>query len=142
MENLRMIHQLGSLYVGTSNGNTCISNNWTTTSAATAGTSSNSVYWGINGSYCYTDNRANYFSSIFEYLKEEEIIYLMDILIARAMETDDLKGIFQQINTRTFSEDFIMRYIDYFDLDLLKKQYSSQIKSQEYPRLALLVQAS
>ena len=66
----------------------------------------------------------------------------MDILIARAMETNDLKGIFQQINTRTFSEDFIMRYIDYFDLDLLKKQYSSQIKSQEYTRLALLVQAS
>ena len=138
-----MIQQPGSVYVGTSNGNTCISNNnWTTTSATTAGTSSSSIYWGINGNYGYVDNRATYFSSIFEYLKEEEIIYLMDILIARAMETNDLKGIFQQINTRTFSEDFIMRYIDYFDLDLLKKQYSSQIKSQEYPRLALLVQAS
>jgi hypothetical protein len=137
-----MIHQLGSLYVGTSTGNTCISNNWTPKSATTAGTSLNSLFWGIDGSYCYTDNRATYFSSIFEYLKEEEIIYLMDILIARAMEATDLKGIFQQINTRTFSEDFIMRYIDYFDLNLLKKQYSSQIKSQEYPRLALLVQAS
>lgn len=128
--------QLPETHIGTTTGTVSNLGNLTWGNTGTIATTS--AGWGYG-----FDNRSEYFKCIFEYLNENEISEIVSKLISRGAEEKHIKGTLKYVlENRHCSEDFLMNFIDYFDLGDLKTRYSSQIKSQEYPRLALLVQAN
>lgn len=82
--------------------------------------------------------------SLITYLKEPEIENMLDILIERAVDDNNLlkQIISSVIRSRHFSEEFILKYFDYVGLPDIRCHHASDINSHNYERLALLIVAS
>lgn len=109
---------------------------WASTATTTA------AGYGYYNDYLKLTNYHQLFNCFIEYLNESELNSIIMTLINRCAPAEDIKNIITDVlNSRHCSEDFIMSFVDYIDLEKIKDKYSSQIKSQEYPRLALLYQS-
>lgn len=98
----------------------------------------------INGYYDtahYNNRKSDYFDSIVDYLDENTLIDLIKTIIDRG-ETDDLISsmVNSIIQKRHVSEDFLIEFSDILDMKVVKQYYSSDIKTQRYSRIALLIQ--
>jgi glucan phosphorylase len=77
------------------------------------------------------------------YLKESEIETMLDAIISRISDKEDLEKLKNFIShiiyQRRFSEEFLLKYIDYLpNKDTLLQMHRSEIKSGEYANIALL----
>lgn len=127
-----------NMYIGTSNGITHLNTHATTTSTPYV-TSSSNLNW-TSGTVFVENSSNNIINAFCEYLKEEELSNIITSLIERGAEESNIKNFIEKIlEKRHLSESFILQFIDYFNIDTLKMLYASEIKSQSYPNLALLV---
>lgn len=100
------------------------------TTNATSGSYSYNIY------PYYNDNID--ISDIFSVLTEKEIEDILKILYVR-MEKADFKRVLKKIvSNGSFSEDFLMEYIDCLDKDVVFINHKRQIMSGEYSTLAAL----
>lgn len=123
-----------SVYVTTTSPAISWSNAYNTNSLNTGYSTS------IDSSYfnSYFDDKLQLLISV---LKESEIEELFDKFIERNDDSDDIIKILKSvISQRHFSEDFLLKYYIYIDERTVKTQHSADIKSQEYSRLALLIE--
>lgn len=83
------------------------------------------------------------FTKFFSYLKEDELASLLRDIQERNPDENDMKEMLKEIVTkRHLSEEFIMEFIGYIDLQDTLVMHRSEIKSQEYSQLALLIESS
>ena len=138
----------GELALDTSTNNLYIGTNGT---VASIGSSSN-ITWtsgpytttatGLYGwnSYNYYEKENEMITAIFQYLDEPEIEIILDSMKDRGISEELFNSMVSKIESnRHLSEEFIMKYIDSFNMDVLKVKYASEIRSQKYKNLALLV---
>ena len=127
--------------------------------SGTVNTASNNINWTGNSGYnlgsfintsVYNDylyNTKNPLEAIIiEFLSEEELIKLLDIVNSRCTEEKDFQAmIVYIIENRHCSEAFILKYLKYENLDkalllsILKERHAAEINTGEYAQLALLV---
>lgn len=83
-----------------------------------------------------------YKNIISDYLQEKEIDELLEKIINRCNNDENVKQFIQNlIFSKTYSEDFVLKYYSYImDKTTLKAIYKPFIKSQQYPSLALLLE--
>lgn len=95
-----------------------------------------------NGSYSY--NIYPYYNDnvdltdIFSVLTEEEIKDILEILHVRMEKADFNRVLKKIVSNGSFSEDFLMEYIDCLDKDVVFINHKRQIMSGEYSTLAAL----
>lgn len=125
---------IDSSYLGSNIGigTTASGLSWTTPSYATIGY--------MDAASINNDN----LPGLFSFLKEEEIEEIFDKIIERADGKDNdsivKDSISAIIKKRHFSEDFLMKYFQYTSIEVIMKEHSADIKSQNYTQLALLIE--
>ena len=87
--------------------------------------------------YPYYNNNVD-ISDVFSVLTEKEIEDILKILYVRMEKTDFKRVLKKIVSNGSFSEDFLMEYIDCLDKDVVFINHKRQIMSGEYSTLAAL----
>lgn len=119
----------GSLYISPSTSNyTTALGNWTTI-GSTANFTDFSYY------------KDSTLESLFLYLKEEEISEIFNKIVERESDSEKIKSIVSRVvRVRHFSEGFLLEYISYMDMSDITVMHNADIKSGEYPNIALMIE--
>lgn len=76
------------------------------------------------------------------YLSEVELMSILDNMLAKGCDHDNFKILLRLLlESRHFSEDFLLNFYEYTTSDIIKIKHLADIKSQAYPSIALMVQS-
>ena len=116
----------GNLYISPSTSSyTTTLGNWTT-----IGSTSDFAY--------YKDSTLE---NLFLYLKEEEILDIFSKIVERESDSAEIKNIISRvIRSRHFTEDFLLEYISYMEINDILVMHKADIKSGAYPNIALMIE--
>lgn len=79
--------------------------------------------------------------TLFLYLKEEEISEIFNKIVERESDSEKIKSIVSRVvRVRHFSEEFLLEYIQYMDISDITVMHNADIKSGEYPNIALMIE--
>lgn len=129
----------GDIVYNQSNNTIAISSSGTlnTISDLTGYVTTNASTLGYYDTYPYYSSTID-ITDIFSVLTEEEIKGILKILYVRKEKTDFNRILKKIVSNGSFSEDFLMEYIDCLDKDVVFINHKRQIMSGEYPTLAAL----
>lgn len=118
------------------------SSNYTSTFGGSYITTTSGNPWTTLGdaiSYGYLKDTT--MENLFLYLKEEEISEIFNKIIERESDSEKIKNIISRVvRVRHFSEEFLLEYISYMDISDITIMHNADIKSGEYPNIALMIE--
>ena len=115
---------------------------YTTTLGGNCTITTNTPSWmTVGSSIDYGYFKDTTMETLFLYLKEEEISEIFNKILERESDSEKIKSIVSRVvRVRHFSEEFLLEYISYMDMSDITVMHNADIKSGEYPNIALIIE--
>lgn len=115
---------------------------YTTTLGGNCTITTNAPSWmSVGNSIDYGYFKDTTMENLFLYLKEEEISEIFNKIVERESDSEKIKSIVSRVvRVRHFSEEFLLEYIQYMDMNDITVMHNADIKSGEYPNIALIIE--